>query len=262
MLPGSITEALRKLSRTEGVTLFMTLLAGFQALLGWVSGRQDVVLGSNVANRNHSLTEGLIGFFANLLVLRTDLAGDPSFVELLARVREVALGAYAHQDVPFDKLVEDLQPKRDPSYSPIVQVVFSFQNVPTAAPAPGPLAMTPLPSRRATAKFDLVLDMAERGSGLGGMFEYSTDLFTADTVARLAAQYEALLQAAVVRPGLALSEIYHLVAEAERERRATAANRFEREDAQALAGLRRSALRGVEVRRSGAEGLSPRVRND
>ncbi len=241
-MPAPLVAAARKLSRAEGVTLFMTLLAALQAVLAWASGCDDVVIGGNVANRNHSRTERLIGFFANLLVLRTDLSGDPTFRELLARVREVALGAYAHQDVPFDRLVEELQPRRDPGYSPLVQVVLSFQNVPAAPPASGPLVVTPIATGRATAKFDLVLDLAERNGQLTGSFEYSTDLFAATTIAGMAARYEALLAAAAARPDATLGQLRQAIAEAERERRSAEAERFASEDAAALAGLRRRAV--------------------
>ncbi|MEG4325976.1 condensation domain-containing protein, partial [Microcoleus sp. herbarium5] len=127
-LPEQLTEAIRQLSHREKTTVFMTLLAAFKTLLYRYTGQEDILVGSPIANRNSSETESLIGFFVNTLVLRTDLNGNPTFRELLSRVREVALGAYAHQDVPFEKLVEELQPNRDLSHSPLFQVMFAFQN--------------------------------------------------------------------------------------------------------------------------------------
>ncbi len=125
-----MAQALRELSRQEGTTLFMTLLAAFQTLLFRYSGQQDIVVGSPVAGRNRTELEGLIGFFVNMLPLRTDLSGAPTFRELLGKVRETTLDAYAHQELPFEKLVEELQPERSPSHAPLVQVVFVLQNTP------------------------------------------------------------------------------------------------------------------------------------
>ena len=130
LLPLSLLESVRALSRQQGTTAFMTMLAGFQTLVLHYTKQPDIVLGTDLANRTTVQTEALIGFFVNLLALRTDLSGDPTFAELLGRVREVALGAYAHQDVPFDKLVEELQPERSLSHNPLVQVLFVQQNTP------------------------------------------------------------------------------------------------------------------------------------
>ena len=140
-LSPEVSAGLKELSRREGVTLFMTLLAAFQTLLHRYSGQEDIVVGSPVAGRNYRETEGLIGFFVNTLALRTDLSGEPTFVELLQRVKEVCLGAYAHQDVPFEKLVEELQPERDLSRSPLFQVMFGLQNVPQTAARLGELEL-------------------------------------------------------------------------------------------------------------------------
>src|SRR5262249_50097119 len=129
-LSKSLSESLKTLSHQEGVTLFITLLAAFQTLLHYYTGREDICVGAPIANRNRAEMEGLIGFFVNSLIMRSDLSGDPSFRELLKRARGVALGAYSHQDLPFERLVEELQPVRDMSHSPLAQVAFAFQNAP------------------------------------------------------------------------------------------------------------------------------------
>ena len=154
----------------------MTLLAAFQALLYRYTGQDDIVVGSPIANRNRTEIEGLIGFFVNTLVLRTDFSGNPTFKELLARVREMALGAYAHQDLPFEKLVEELQPERSLSHSPLFQVMFVLQNAPSTALTFEGLSVSPVRIEAETAKFDLTLSMSETEEGFRGSLEYSTDL--------------------------------------------------------------------------------------
>ncbi|MCP4661655.1 MAG: non-ribosomal peptide synthetase, partial [bacterium] len=161
VLPEPLSEALAALSRRQDATLFMTLLAAFQTLLSRYSGQQDIVVGSPIAGRTHREIEALIGFFVNTLVLRTDLSGNPSFEELLARVRHLALDAYAHQEVPFERLVEELEPDRDLGASPLFQVMFVLQNAPgTSLGRPGP-DMAPLPVEGETTKFDLTLSLQE-----------------------------------------------------------------------------------------------------
>jgi amino acid adenylation domain len=206
-LPPALAERLKTLVRGEGVTLFMTLLAAFQALLARYTGQDDVVVGSPIANRNRAEVEGLIGFFVNSLVLRTSLAGNPSFRVLLGRVREVCLGAYAHQDLPFEKLVAELQPERDLSRNPLFQVTFQLFNVPGAGRPDEPSAL-PLEVKGATAIFDLRVDMREGAEGaLLGRIEYSTDLFGAGTIERLAGHYRRLLEAVADDPDRRLGEL-------------------------------------------------------
>jgi amino acid adenylation domain-containing protein len=188
----------RALSQREGVTVFMTLFAGFQLLLARYTGQDDIVVGAPVAGRNRAELEGLIGFFVNTLVLRTSLAGNPTVRQLLARVRETALAAYAHQDLPFEKLVEELHPHRDLSRNPLFQVMFQLLNT---GPAPPRSAAGPgLDITNGTAKFDLLVHALEASNGLHASFEYSTDLFDRETIARLASQYEAVLKAMVAAP--------------------------------------------------------------
>ncbi|OJH38589.1 non-ribosomal peptide synthetase [Cystobacter ferrugineus] len=200
-LPAELTRALQTLSEREGATLFMTLLAGFQAVLARYSGQDDIVVGSPIANRTRAETEGLIGFFVNTLALRTDLSGDPTFRELLGRVKDSALGAYAHQDVPFEKLVEVLQPQRDPSRSPLFQVMLVLQNNPAATVRAAGLTLHEYEEAGGgSAKFDLLLDMKESGGELRGELEYNTDLFDASTAERLVGHLRTLLEEAVARP--------------------------------------------------------------
>lgn len=160
VLPSSLLESVRALSRQQGTTAFMTMLAGFQTLILHYTKQTDIVLGTDLANRTTVQTEALIGFFVNLLALHTDLSGDPAFIELLGRVREVALGAYAHQDVPFDKLVEELQPERSLSHNPLVQVLFVQQNTPRSPMSMPGLTMSWFPMGL-QSKFDMAVFVAE-----------------------------------------------------------------------------------------------------
>jgi amino acid adenylation domain-containing protein len=206
-LSRDLTEALKVLSRQEGVTLFMTLLAAFKTLLYRYAGRDDIIVVSPIANRNRVEIEGLIGFFVNTLVLHTDLSGNPSFRELLGRVREVALGAYAHQDLPFEKLVEELQPERDLSHTPLFQVWFVLQNTPRQALKLPGLTVNPLKALTETAKFDLTLSMVDTEQGLIGALGYNTDLFDAATIERMAGHFQTLLEGIVTDPEQRLSDL-------------------------------------------------------
>ncbi|HEX8474859.1 MAG TPA: amino acid adenylation domain-containing protein, partial [Pyrinomonadaceae bacterium] len=206
-LPLKLSEALKQLSRREGATLFMTLLAAFQTLLYRYTGEHDITVGSPVANRQHEEIEGLIGFFVNTLALRTDLSGNPSFAELLKRVREVCLGAYAHQDVPFEKLVEELQPQRSLHHSPLFQVMFVLQNAPLPSLELRGLKLAPLPIEKSDSKFDLTLSLEETRDGLKGVLEYDTDIFDAAAIRRLCGHFETLLEGVVANPTQRLSEL-------------------------------------------------------
>ncbi len=199
-IPLSTTRALEELSRREGATLFMTLLAALQVLLSRYSGKEDIIVGTNVANRHRHDIEDLIGVFINNLVLRTDLSGNPSFQVLIGRVREVCLDAYAHQDVPFEKLVEVLQPVRDSSYPPLFQVMLSFQNTPVERVEVTGLTADFVEFDHVTARADLMLIMSETNYGLFGVLEYNTDLFEASTAARIVKHFTALLEDVVAHP--------------------------------------------------------------
>jgi amino acid adenylation domain-containing protein len=216
-LPKSLSQALIDLSQGEDATLFMTLMAALQALLYRYSGQEDVCVGTPIANRNRSETEGLIGFLLNTLVIRTDLSDDPTFRELLGRVREVALEAYAHQDLPFEMLVEALQPARDMSRSPLFQVMFDLQVAPLDALVSSGLALSPLRVDNGTAKFDLALSMEQGQEGLSGYLNYNTDLFDPDTIARMLVHFQALLEGIVADPDQCLSAL-PLLTPAERQK--------------------------------------------
>jgi hypothetical protein len=208
------------LSHREGVTLFMTLLAVFQTLLSRYTGQDDIVVGADIANRNRAETEDLIGFFANQLVLRTDLSGNPTFREVLGRVREVALGAYAHQDLPFEKLVEALQPARDPSRNPLFQVMFILQNAPVSALKPPGLTINPLQVEQETTAFDITLSFVEMEQGQMHMScRYNTDLFNPGTIVRLLRHMETLLHSVVTQPEARLNTL-ELLSEAEKQQQA------------------------------------------
>jgi amino acid adenylation domain-containing protein len=217
VLPEPLTAALRELARREGVTLFMALVAGFKSLIHYYTGVEDMVVGTDVANRNRSETEGLIGFFINQLVLRTDLSGAPSFRELLGRVRETTLGAYAHQDLPFDKLVETLNPGRDLSRTPLFQVKIILQNAPREVLEVPGLEMSRVAQEAGFSRYDLALHLTDGGDALAGTAEYNTDLFDASTIKRMLRHFRTLLAEAVARPELALTQLPLLGEEERRE---------------------------------------------
>jgi len=198
-LPATLVADLRGLSRREGVTLFMTLLSAFDVLLSKFSGQEDIVVGTPIAGRNRPELEGIIGYFANTLPLRVNLSGNPSFNDLLKRAREVALGAYAHQDVPFDKLVQELQPDRSLSHSPLFQVIFALENTPRAQTFPG-LDVKLMNIDRGTSRSDLSLFASEQEDCLSCMWEFSTDLFDHQTIEQMISSYETLLQNLVLDP--------------------------------------------------------------
>ncbi|MEG4496904.1 amino acid adenylation domain-containing protein [Microcoleus sp. F10-C6] len=200
LLPTKLSEKLKALSRQEEVTLFMTLLAAFQTLLYRYTNQDDIVVGTDVANRNRAETEPLIGFFVNLLVLRTSLSGNPSFRELLRRVRQVALDAYAHQDLPFAKLVEAVRPDRSASTTPLFQVLFVLQNTPMPAWEFSDLTLTPLEFDTGKAKFDLVLFMEETKQGVVAKWKYNPEIFSSQAIAHLSNNLEALLNSIVGQP--------------------------------------------------------------
>ncbi|TMC21724.1 MAG: non-ribosomal peptide synthetase, partial [Chloroflexi bacterium] len=200
LLSPALLQELKRMSQREGVTLFMTLLAAFQVLLMRYSGQQDVAVGTPIAGRGQAGLENLIGFFVNTLVLRSDLSGNPSFRQLLTRVREVALQAYAHQDLPFEKLVESLQVERSLSHGPLFQVFFALQNVPAPDVKLPDIAVRQLEKEHFTALFDLSLELTESERGLLIEVEYSTDLFDAATIERLLGHWQVLLEAIVRNP--------------------------------------------------------------
>ncbi len=212
----SLTDAIAALSQREQVTPFMTLLAAFATLLYRYTGQEDILIGSPIAGRKFPEIEPLIGFFVNTFVLRLRLQGNPTFAQLLQRVREMALGAYEHQDLPFEKLVEELQPERDASRSPLFQVVFAFQNTENRAwQLPG-LSAIDLDTNSGTAKFDLTLFVKETEQGFKFIFEYNADLFDRETIARMAGHFQTLLAGIVENPQQPVSQL-PLLTEPERQ---------------------------------------------
>ena len=216
-LSSELTARLVELSRREGVTLYMVLLAAYQVLLKGYSGQDDIVVGSPIAGRSRRELEGLIGLFVNVLPMRARLDGNPSFRELLGRVKATALGAYAHQDVSFEKLVEELLPARDLSQQPIFQVLFAFQPVMVTAKAFGGLALTHYQETKTSAKYDLSLYATSQDGRIDGHFEYATDLFDRPTIERMAGHFEVLLEGIVAAPEARISEL-PLLGAAERRR--------------------------------------------
>ena len=208
--PVSRLQALRSLGREEGATLFMVVLAAFQALLHRYTGEEDVTVGTDVANRGRVEIEGLIGFFVNLLVLRTDLGGDPTFRELLGRAREIALGAFTHQDLPFERLVEELQPERTAGRAPLFRHLLVLQDPGRRQLELPGLEIAPLPVDNRTSKFDLALILVETADGLAGTWNYSTDLFDEAGIATLTRHFETFLDHVVARPDDRLSRLDHL----------------------------------------------------
>jgi amino acid adenylation domain-containing protein len=206
-LPAPLAESIKKLSRAHNVTLFMTLLAGFKALLYRYTNQDSIVVATSSAGRDRLETERLIGFFVNTIVLHTHLKGSHTFEELLSNVRDRVLEAFTHQSLPFEKLVEELRPERSLSYTPLFQVMFTLQNAVRDIPHPEGLSLSFIESETATAKFDLELTLMETAEGLTGFFEYNTDLFDAVTIERLATHFENLLAAVVERPVQRLSTL-------------------------------------------------------
>jgi len=217
LLPAPLARALETLSRQEGITLFMALLAAFQALLHRYTGQEDVVVGSPVAGRNRVEIEGLIGFFVNTLVLRTDLSGDPTVRQLLGRVRHTALAAYSHQDLPFEKLVEALEPERTGEGTPLVQVMFALQNAPASALELPGLAVGNVEIAGGPAKFDLTVSLTLEDAGLHGTVQYEPALFDAATITRMFEHFRTLLQGIVARPEARVSELAMLTAAEQRQ---------------------------------------------
>jgi acyl carrier protein len=221
-LPPEVAPELRELARRESATLFMVLFAAGAITLAWTAGVEDLVVGTDVAGRNHGETEGVIGFFINQLTLRTRLHGDPAFREVVARVRETTLGAYAHQDLPFDRLVEILKPERSLARSPLFQVKINMLNVPQPVLELPGLRIEPVGTARETAQFDWILNLFETEERLAATVEYDTDLFEPATIDRMLGNYEALLRAVAADPGLRLGELAEVLAESDAQQRLAA----------------------------------------
>jgi amino acid adenylation domain-containing protein len=215
-IDADLVDRLSALGRAQGATLFMVMLAAFNVVLSRYTGQLDICVGTPIANRNWRASEALVGTFVNTLVMRTDCGGDPTFIELIARVREVCLGAYDHQDVPFERLVEALQPERDLSHSPLFQVFFDFQNVRFPATETGSLHFSPIPVQRRASQFDMSFGFLDFGAGMLGSIEYRTDIFDRSTIERLATHLQRTLEGAAVDPASCVSQLPMLTVEEER----------------------------------------------
>ena len=245
VLSSELSDAVRALSRSEGVTPFMTLLAAFQLLLGRWSGQDDFAVGSPVANRTRAETERVLGYFVNMLAFRADLSANPTVREFLSRVREVSLEAFENQEIPLEVLIPALKPDRDASRSPLFQVMFILQN--NALPEVGSLELTISPidleQGNGTSKFDLALGFEDNRDGFAGSLEFNTDLFEATTIDRFAQQYVKVLEGLILDPERRLSEV-SLLCEQERQRvvawsrpRSHESEFLDRRDRLALSGI-------------------------
>ncbi|MGA9995150.1 MAG: amino acid adenylation domain-containing protein, partial [Pyrinomonadaceae bacterium] len=213
-LSQALLEALRELSLEEGATMYMVLMAAYKLLIYRYTGQEDIIVGCSIANRDRPETQDMVGFLLNLLVLRTDLSGNPSFRELLSRERETALGAYAHQDLPFGKLVQELRPKQDPSRNPIAQAAFIYLDFPELTTMePMGLKATPLVVDNGASRFDLTLALVETPDGFVGSLEYIEGLYERARIERMAKHLETLLQAIVANPDGRIRELQLLTSE-------------------------------------------------
>jgi amino acid adenylation domain-containing protein/thioester reductase-like protein len=215
-IPPPLVDTLKAFGQQEKCTLFMILLAAFNILLYRYSGQEDILIGSPVANRHRSELEGLIGFFVNILVLRTDLSGNPTFLELLGRIRKIILEAQAHQDIPFDLLVEELHPERNLSHHPLYQVAFAIRNATEYTFTLPDITVEPILLHNGTAKVDLFLEIVETNRGITGIFEYNIDLFDAVTIGRMTEHFQTLLEGIASDPEQTISEI-PILTEVERQ---------------------------------------------
>jgi acyl carrier protein len=241
VLPASLMDAVRALGRQHETTVFMTLLAAFKILILYYSKQTDIVIGTDTAGRNDVGTEALIGFFVNLVVLRTDLSGDPCVKELLGRVRETALGAYAHQHAPFDKLVEELRPERSLSHNPLVQILFvQMSRMNLSVQIPG-LEMNSLPIEL-PSKFDLAVFVADSGQQTSATWSYNSDLFNAMTIERMAFLYQTALETMTADAGIRLSALLDVLAEADQRKRTTENQEFQQISLQKLKAIRRKTI--------------------
>jgi amino acid adenylation domain-containing protein len=243
-LSSTLSNKLKSLSQQKGVTLFMTLLAAFNTLLYHYTQQEDILVGSPIANRNRSELEGLIGFFVNTLVLRTNLAHNPTFQELLQQVKETALGAYAHQDLPFEKLVAELQLERTLNHSPLFQVWFVLQNAPKSDLKLDGLNLSILEGESGTVRHDLKLQLTETPEGLQGFFEYKTDLFHATTINRMTVVLETLLTTVVEQPNIQLDQLVKLLQETEKQQQIRQNQELQKNRIQKLGKIERKTIIG------------------
>ncbi|QSJ14564.1 condensation protein [Nostoc sp. UHCC 0702] len=239
VLPKAVLDKLKSLNNKEGITLFMTIIAAFNTLLHWYTSQEYIVIGTDIANRNQIETKELIGFFVNQLVLRTDLSGNPIFREILQRVQEITLEAYAHQDVPFDKLVEVLNPKRDLSRTPLFNVKLVLENTQSPTLEFTGLTITSIQVNKKSSQFDLLLELSETEQGLCGLWVYSTDLFETATIARLSANFQVLLTKIATYPETHLSELKNILSEADKQQLQAQTENYESRIKHSLKAIKR-----------------------
>jgi non-ribosomal peptide synthetase component F len=231
----------KALSRRAGATLFMTTLTVYIVLLRYHSKAKDlddVIVGTNVANRNHLELEPLIGFFVNQLVLRLKMSGDPGFMELLARARKMVLDAFLYQEVPFEKVVEKLRPERKEKHSPFHQVLFTLVAKQDKPPVFSDIRIEEVPLATETAKFDLTLSVIDRGETLIALLDYNAGLFKTSTIERMLRQYETLLGLVAGNPNIHLSELLRLLRDADKEEQRKIAGAFKKSDLDRIRGMR------------------------
>jgi non-ribosomal peptide synthetase component F len=245
-----LSEGIKELSRREGATLFMTMLAAFQVLLARYSGQTDIVVGTPIAGRTRREVEPLIGFFLNSLALRTNVSGDPTFKELLRRVREVCLLAYAHQEVPFDRLVEELQPERDSSHQPFYEVTFGLQNGEAGGLELPELQLRPVTVDSQTVRYDLTVWIVEAPEGLGGRWSYKTELFDEETIVRMQGHFRTLLESIVKEPEARLSML-EMRTIAEREEQAIKDQKVFETNRRKFLSAKVTAVQAVSMEQSG-----------
>ena len=237
--PAPLSQELKALSRREKVTLFMTLVAAFNVLLRHATGRDDIVLGTNIANRTSSATERMIGFFINQLVIRVAIDGSLTFRALLERVWSVMLEAYAHQDLPFEKLVEELQPQRRRSRSLLFQIKIEMQNRPALDLALPDLEVTPFDLEVEIVRYDLHLLLFDEGETVSGILQYDPDLFDHDRIIRFSEQFDVARDAVAQQPGTGLDDLAALLAEREKNELSRLEGRLEDVGAQKLKRVKR-----------------------
>jgi acyl carrier protein len=246
ILPPQITDDLNKLCRRENMTQYMVLLASFQLLLAWYSGQDDILVGAPVAGRDQIESEVLVGFFVNTLVLRTRLSGNPDFREVLRRVRETLLGAYAHQNVPFEMLVETLMPERSLAHSPLFQVVVGLQNIPVTATTDGDLVYEDFPRNVEATHYDLELTMVQAEEGLFTTLTYNTDLFDAATIRRMLSLWHGLSAYLIAHPEADLTVIFEHLEELDQQERLAAEVEFKHNALQQLKRVKRRVVTHIE----------------
>ena len=238
----ALSNELKELSTRHGVTLFMTLLTAFQTLLHWYTDGEDIVVGTDIANRHQSEIENLIGFFVNQLVLRSDFSGEPSFLELLTRIRQVTLDAYANQDLPFEKLVEVLNPQRSLSHTPLFQVKMILQNTPLSSLELPDLKISSLDCQGKIAEYDLLLDLSDTATGINGLLKYDAGLFNNRQIAELLTNLKLILSTVTQQPELKLSELKAVLNRAAAQQQQSQQDKYQATLTQKLGKVKRKSL--------------------